>query len=276
MNAVADDAEPRSLLDRLRTLDVGSALALLCFSVSLLFLSIYQLEPFLKPVAALGLLAGLLGGTLPALWRGRNAVLPALLSSLCLLVLLFAGSWPSFSTPPSALVRIPLKQQGMAANQPVGEDDWVDASANALKRGDVRVEIVSAGIGPVQLKGKSSSYTSERFLTIRLRVSDEGIVFQQTPYEPWSDRPEALSKHPPTLTDNQGRSYAQKTFDSGAKVAGRIEADALIPGRQLKEVLVYPLPTSGVQQLRLMLPASAFGRTGVFRFQIPRSMIGGL
>lgn len=276
MNALTDDAESRSLLDRLRALDVGSALALLCFSVSLLFISFYQLEPFIKPVAALGLLAGLFVGTLPALWRGRNAVLPAFLSILCLLVLLFAGSWPSFSTPPPALVRIPLKQDGMAAHQPVGEDDWVDASANALKRGDVRVEIVSASLGPVGLKGNPSSTTSERYLTIRLRVSDEGIVFQQTPYLPWSDRAEVLSKHPPTLTDDQGRTYTQKTFNSGSKVAGRGEADTLIPGRQLREVLVYPLPASGVEQLRLMLPASAFGLTGAYRFQIPRSMIGGL
>jgi hypothetical protein len=277
MNAPADDAESRSLLDRLRDIDVGSALALLCFSLSLLFLSIYQLESFIKPVAALGLLAGLLGGTLLALWRGRNAVLPALLSILCLLVLFFAGSWPSFSTPPPALVRIPLKQQGMAAHQPVGEDDWVDASANALKRGDVRVEIVSAGIGPVELKGKSSaSLSSERYLTIRLRVSYEGIVAQQTPYEPWSDRAGEESKHPPTLTDNQGRTHTQKTFDSGRKVAGRADVDALNPGHQVKDVLVYPPPASGVEQLRLLLPASAFGLTGAFRFQIPRGMIGGL
>lgn len=277
MNASADNAEPLSLLDRLRALDFGSALAFLCFSLALLFTSFYALESFIKPIAALGLLAGLLGGTLPALWRRRNAVLPFIMSILCLLVLLFVGSWPSFSTPPPALVMIPLKGNGMAANQPFGADDWVDASANALRCGDLRVDVISVGIGPVELRGNSSaSLSSVRFLTIRLRVSYEGIVARQTPYEPWSDRAGAPSKHAPTLTDNQGQTYAQKTFDAGRKVAGRVDVDNLNPGHQVRDVLVYPLPASGAEPLRLMLPASAFGQSGAFRFHIPRSMIGGL
>jgi hypothetical protein len=266
-----------SLPDRLRAVDFGSALAFLCFSVALLFTSFYSLGPYIKPLAGLGLLSGLLGGVVPALWRKKNAILPLFMVILCLLGLLFLGSWPSFSPPSPTLLRIPLKQNGMAAYQPVGEEDWVDASANALKRGDVRVEIVSAQIGPVELKTKSSTRRSaERFLTIRLRVSYEGIVFQQTPYEPWADLVDSPSKHPPTLTDDQGRTYAQKTFAPNWKVVGRADSDALNPGHQVKEVLVYPVPSGNVGYLRLMLPASAFGLAGVFRFQIPRSMIAGL
>jgi hypothetical protein len=272
-----DDDEPPSLLDRLRNLDFGSALAFLCFSVALLFVSFDALELFIKPIAALGLLAGLLGGTVPALWRRRNIVFPLLLSTLCLLVLLFAGSWPSFSSPPPPLVTVSLNQKGMAAHQAAGADDWVDASANAVKRGDVRVEIVSARIGPVDLKRQSSTTASaERYLTIRVRASYEGVVFQQTPYEPWADRADSPSKHSPTLTDNQGHTYAQKTFGPDWKVAGRTDIDALNPGHQVKEVLVYPVPARDVEYLRLMLPASAFGLAGEFRFQIPRSMIRGL
>lgn len=268
-----EDDEPPSLRERLRKLDVGSALAFLCFSEALLLVSFSALELFIKPIAALGLLAGLLGGVLPALWRRRNAILPLLLSGLCLLVLLFAGRWPSFSSPPPRLVTVSLKQQGMTAHQAAGEDDWVDASANAVKLGDVRVQIVSAQIGPVDLKRASST---ERYLSIRVRVSYDGIIAQQTPYEPWSDRADSPSKHPPTLTDNQGRAYTQKKFDPGQKVAGRADLDALNPGHQVKDVLVYPVPGKSVEHLRLMLPASAFGTTGAFRFQIPRSMIRGL
>lgn len=276
-NVTADDDEPSSFLDRLRNLDFGSALAFLCFSVALLFCSIAALEFFIKPIAALGLLAGLLGGTVPALWRKRNIVFPLLLSILCLLVLLFAGSWPSFSSPPPPLVTVPLKQDGMAAHQAVSADDWVDASANAVKHGDVRVQIVSARIGSVDLKRQSSTRASaERYLTIRVRASYEGVIFQQTPYQPWADRADSPSKHPPTLTDTQGHTFAQKTFDSGWKVAGRADVDALNPGHQVKEVLVYPVPGRDVEYLRLMLPASAFGLDGEFRFQVPRSMIGGL
>lgn len=272
-----DDDEPSSLLYQVRNLDFGSALAFLCFSVALLLRSFDSLESFLKPIAALGLLAGLLGGAMPALWRRRNAVLPLLLSILCLLVLLFVGSWPGSSSRPPALVMVPLKQNGMAVHQVAGPEDWVDASANAVRRGDVRVQIVSVQIGPVALKRQSSTAPStERFLTIHVRASYEGIVAQQTPYEPWAERAESPSKNPPTLTDNQGRTSTQKTFDPDRKVVGRADRDALNPGHQVKEVLVYPVPARDVEYLRLMLPASAFGLTGEFRFQIPRSMIRGL
>ncbi|HTU93970.1 MAG TPA: hypothetical protein VMF69_28075 [Gemmataceae bacterium] len=273
---VEDDHEPLSLLDRVRNIDLGSALAFLCFGVALLFISFYQLEPFIKPMAALGLLAGLLGGVLPAWRRSGNAILPFLMSILCLLVLLFVGKWPSSSPSSPPLVVVPLKQKGMAAHQAVSADDWVDASANAVKRGDVRVEIVSVQIGPVSLKRNGSvGASAEPYLSIRLRASYGGVIFQQTPYQPWADLADSPSKQAPTLTDDQGRTYAQKTFDPGSKVVGRADVDALNPGHQVKEVLVYPIPAGDVKQLRLLLPASAFGLSGEFRFQIPRNMIHG-
>jgi hypothetical protein len=276
----AEDEEPPSLLDRLRTrVDIGSALAFFCFSLALLCVSLGKLAFFTKPVAALGLAAGLLGGVWPALQRGKDVRLPLLLSFLCLLALLFLGRWTSSSFSPPPLVRIALQQKRMAAHEAIREDDWMDASAYAVKRQDVRLEIVSAQVGPAELNPKPlprSPLAAEPYLTIRLRASYEGVVFRQTPYEPWADLPGSPSKHAPTLTDNQGRAYAQKTFDPGCKVVGRADFDALNPGHQVKEVLIYPVPSKDVEHLQLLLPASAFGLTGAFRFQVPRSMIRGL
>ena len=115
-----------------------------------------ELESFHQAHRRPGIAGGPAGRRVAGMWRRRNVVLPLLLSILCLLVLLFAGRWPSFSSPPP-LVTVSLKQKGMAAHQAAGADDWVDASANAVKLGDVRVEIVSAQIGPVDLKRKSSA-----------------------------------------------------------------------------------------------------------------------
>ncbi len=276
-NEQAASDEPSTWLDRLRALDFGSALAFLCFGVALLLVSFYELENFIKPIAGLGLLAGLLVGVLPALWRRTNVLFPLLMSILCLLLLLFAGRWPgSLASTPSHLI-ISLKQGGMVARQPAGAEDWVDASTNAVRHGDVRVDVASVQIGPVDLKLNTAvTASSERYLTIRLRVSNEGVLFQQTPYEPWADRADSPSKNPPVLTDSQGHTYAQKTFEAGRKVVGRADGDILNPGHQVREVLVYPVPARDVDYLQLMLPASAFGLTGEFRFQIPRSMIRGL
>ncbi len=54
---------------------------------------------------------------------------------------------------------------------------------------------------------------------------------------------------------------------------GRADVDLLNPGHQVKEVLVFPVPPADVEYLRLTLPASAFGLSGEFRFQVSRGMI---
>jgi hypothetical protein len=268
-----EDEEPVSLLGRLRMLDVASAAALLCGSVALLFVSIPEWDWLIKPLSGAGLLLGLLAGALPAVRKGDSVAPSLVVSVLCLLVLLFAGSWPTAPDPPPPMAAVPLQRKGMASHQPVDADNWVDAATNAVQKEDVRVQVVSARIGRVDLKNRSGVVpSSDRYLVIRLRVSYMGIVFQQTPYEPWADRADSPSKHPPILTDNTDRVYDQKVFDSGRKVVGRAEVDALTPGHQVKEVLIFPIPPGDVKYLRLKLPASAFGLTGEFRFQIPRGM----
>ncbi|HWG44816.1 MAG TPA: hypothetical protein VN688_18725 [Gemmataceae bacterium] len=266
--------EPVSLFGRLLALNAGSATALLCGSVALLFVSIPELDFLIKPLSALGLLIGLLAGVLPALRKGTKGIIPLIVSVFCLLILLFVGSWPrSSAPPPRPMVAIPLQQGGMVPHQPVTADDWVDAAANAMRRDDVRVQVVSARVGRVDLKKQSGVVPSpDRYLVIRLRVSYEGILFQQTPYEPWADLPDSPSKHQPILTDNSDLAYTQKTFDAG-KVVGRADLDALTPGHQVKEVLVFPIPPRDVEYLRLTLPAAAFGLTGEFRFRISRGML---
>jgi len=263
------------LIDRLRALNAGSAAALLCVSVALLFASIPELEFLIKPLSALGLLLGLLPGLLAAMRQGAAVAPPLVVSVLCLLVLLFLGSWPSSSTPPPpSPAAVPLKQKGMGARQSIEADDWVDAAANAVSRDDVRVQVVSARIGRVDLNNRSgTSLSPDKYLVIRLRSSYEGVLFQETPYDPWADRAGSPSKRQPTLTDNRDRKYNQKTFDAGWKVVGRADTDALTPGHQVKEVLVFPVPPADVEYLRLTLPASAFGLSGEFRFRIPRGMI---
>ncbi len=271
--------EPVSWIERLRRLDGGTAAALFCGSVALLLASFADLSFLTKPLAALGLLIGLLAGVLPALRRRTRWIAPVAVSFLCLFALLFVGAWPTSSPPPPPVaVAVPFGPGGMSAHPAVAEDDWVDAAANALRREDVRVQVVSVQVGRVELKNRSGNGTlsPDKHLAIRLRVSYDGVLSQQTPYEPWADLTGSPSKHAPTLTDNTGRTYTQKTFDAGWKVVGRADVDALNPGHQVKEVLVFPVPPKNVEYLGLELPASAFGRAGAFRFRIPRGMIQGL
>jgi hypothetical protein len=267
--------QPLSLIDRLRALNAGSAAALFCASLALLFVSIAELDFLIKPAAGVGLLLGLLAGVLPAVRRKTPVGLSLIVSALCLLILLFLGRWPNVSAPPPPpMAAIQLQQKGMTPHQTAGAEDWVDAATSAVQKDDIRVQVVSARIGRVELKNRGGSVsTSDRQLVIRLRLSYQGVLFQPTPYDPWCDRADAPSKHAPMLADNTDRNYTQKVFDPGWNVVGRAIVEPMTPGHQVKEVLVYPIPPADVEYLRLKLPASAVGLSGEFHFQIPRSMI---
>jgi hypothetical protein len=264
-----------SLAARLLHLDPITRAALVAGSVALLLASIPSLSLLTTPLAALGLLLGIAASLAAALRRPANLVLPLAVSVLGLLTLLFAGRWPEAAPPPPPqLVAVPLRQKGMVAHRPISDSDWADASADAVQSKDLRVQVtgVRVGVVPLEYQGKKV-LSPDKYLVIRVQVSYQGVVFEQLPYTSWADLANSPSGHPPTLTDNRDHTYAQKTFDPARPVVGRGGRSYLSPGRQVNEVLVFPVPHARVEQLRLTLPASAFGRTGAFRFQVPRSMI---
>jgi hypothetical protein len=267
-----------SLATQLRRLDIGTAAAFALGSVALLTASIPGLELLTKPLAGVGLLLGIILGVVPAVRKQTNLVLPGITCGLCLFVLLLVGSWPRVSPPaPRPAMAIRLHKAGMVAPRPVEEEEWLPADEFAYRTSNLQVQVVSVQVGPVDLRGPGKSGpTQENYLTIHLRVTDEGVLFREkVPYETWADEGGAPSKHPPELTDNQERIYPQKTFDANVKIGGRAYAGALAPPA-MNELLVFPAPQNGIEHLRLKLPASAFGVPGEFRFQIPKSMIEGL
>jgi hypothetical protein len=267
--------EETTFLERLRHLDGGTVVAFCCGSVALLLASLPYLGLLSKPLSGLGLLVGL-GVSLWPAWRGRTPVwVPLAASALCLATLLFVGSLSTAPAPPPAHpLAVDLRQGGMVAHQPLREDDWVDASASAIQWHNLRVQIVSVQVGRMELQAEKKTVLSPQSqLLIQVRVSYQGSAFQEIPYESWADQVQAASKHPPALSDSLERHYAQSTFDPALKIKERGERGSLTPGRLIDEALIYPVPPPEAEYLRLTLPASAFGASGVFRFQIPRAMI---
>jgi hypothetical protein len=261
-------------LGRLGQVDLGTVAAFLVGSVALILASIPSASYLTRPLAGLGLSLGLLGGVAPTLWKRANPMFPLAASALCLVVLLVAGGRPR---PPAAAPRFvaySLRDGGMAAHRPLTAGDWVDASTEGVRMGEVKARVVGVRVGGVELDQEGKKLvTPEKHLVIRLQMSLETVLFRQVPYDPWADVPGTPSKHPPTLTDNGEREYPQKTFAPGQRVRGRRDLDALTPGHLVDEVLVFPVPPVNVEYLRLTLPAVAFGETGEFHFQIPRSLI---
>jgi hypothetical protein len=266
---------PDSFLTRLRRIDAGSVFALLVGSAAILIASLPSVAFLSKPLSVTALLIALAGSMAPALWRRTALVWPVVVSLLSLGALLFAGSWPEGRPPPAPpLVAIPLKEKGMVAHQPIDASEWINAAEFAVKAYDLRVQLVSVRLGTVEFEPQGKkSFSSEKYLVVQVRVGYDGAAFQPIPYEPWIDLADAPSKVAPTLTDSANKSYAQKTFSSKQQVVGRGGRSYLTPGRQVNEVLVYPLPMGRVEYLRLELPAAAFGRKGTIRFQIPWTFV---
>jgi hypothetical protein len=218
----------------------------------------------------------LLASLLPALKKGRRLDIPSAVLALCTIVFLFVGKWPSLSGPPSPpTLAVALHPQPITPNRIIEKGEWVDASKDAMQMNHLRVEILSVRVGAVNLVPPVQNKTGlkDKYLVIHLRVSYHGARFREIPYDRWADLANVPSKHKADLRDDGSQSYAQVVFDLPSKVAGRVEGELLTPGHMVREVLVYPPPSAGMQHLRLILPGSAFGVTGEFRFHIPRSMI---
>jgi hypothetical protein len=247
--------------------------ALAASGVGILVASIPPAAFLSKVLSGAGLLLALLAGLSAAGQKPGAAWLSLPVAGLCLLALVFAGNWPQLQAPPPpAVVAIPLGKAGMMPNRPIEDSEWVDAAEWAVRRDDLRVHVVSARVGPAELrKGEEGPALSPtKHLVLQVAVLCEGTRAPEVAYQPWADLDQAPSRHPPTLTDDRGQRYPQDTFDA---VAGRGERTPSIIGMQIREILVFPVPPAEVEYLRLELPASAYGGQGAFRFQVPRSMI---
>jgi hypothetical protein len=291
---------PASVVSHLRHLDGVTAAAWFCGSMAFFLASVPPLSYLTKPLSALGLVLALVASLVPAVRKQTSVVFPLAAGALCLVLVVLVGKWPRLGTPaPPPPVAVPFGQKGMVANQPIGDGDWVDASTHAVQKEDLRVRVLAARIGTVELvaQGKENSppgqarprkydepvtdplarrkkvWSQDKQLVIRLQVTYQGALFRAIPYQTWADLVNVPSKHPPILTDTLKRPYAQKTYDAAWKVVGRVDGDTLTPGHMVNEVLVFPVPPAGVESLRLTLPAAAFGGTGEFHFLIPRGMI---
>jgi hypothetical protein len=261
------------------TIDLMTAAAFLAGCAAILFAAIPNLIFLAKPLGLLGLLVGLVGSAAPPLRKRpplrkpSHVGFPLGASAFCLFVLLFVGNQPRVE-PPLPFAAIPLSDKGMTAHKAIMEDDWVDASASAVRHHDLRIDVVSVTIGGVEVEDQGkTTLTPEKHLVIRVRASYETPRYTRIPYEPWVDKGGSPSKHPPILTDTAKHSYAQDTFAPNLTIVGRDKSFFITPGHQVKEVLIFPAPTELPEFLHLELPADAFGMKGVIRFHIPKSMI---
>jgi hypothetical protein len=305
--------EPRiSPLQRLANLDGPTLAAFVLGSVGLFLASVPPWDMLAKVLALVALLLGLFASLLPALLSGRNPAFSLFVTALGLIVVLFLGRWPQLPARlPTGPMAVPLSAHAKTGPRPVKEDEWLDASEDALRDQGLRVQVFSARIVPAEDLGQARPPKLQgKVLLVQVRVSQEGQEPKSFPYESWADQAAAPSAHTPRLTDDTGRAYTQFFLDASklperprpaapglvipgsdeektpggkpvpapAKKGPRPSAPTapprgLGPGGILNMTLAYPAPPPEVTVLQLELPATAFGLEGRFRFRLPRAMI---
>jgi hypothetical protein len=261
--------------------------SLLLGSAALVTASIPYLRVLALPLSGLGVVLSAVAmisasSSRDYLARKRGFALPLAGGLASLTVFLLAGFWLNqFSalfaglrkSPTAEQKTVPLRTQANRSETGHLEAEWVDASRDAIQFGDVRVRLVSAVIGPAELKlPKSKKPPKEKYLIIRVRVSNAGAE-RVVQFRSWYEAAVRGEQSAAVLQDNQGKTYPMKVFPPDVEVVGRVTQANLPPGKKVEDMLIFEGRPTQVEFLRLELPASAFGSSGAVRMQIPGSMI---
>jgi putative heme-binding domain-containing protein len=163
--------------------------------------------------------------------------------------------WAMDSRPapvdPNLLVVV-SRERAREEGRPLAEDEWVDAETEGIRQDDLLVSLESVKGGRLLERGGTS------FLLVHFHLDQfqpgRTIAFERF----------APGKNEPILTDDSGRSYAF-VVDRVRKPPTKF--DVLL---KVDHLLVFELPPSQVRELKLELPAAAWGREGVCRFRISK------
>jgi hypothetical protein len=169
---------------------------------------------------------------------------------------------------------VPVTNRDGSAARTATEEDWVDASRDAVHKSDLRLVVTSVTVKPLDYKdarGKKAR-TREKYLQIALRLSNVAIN-RTVDYASWGEFGRAGDGRGPRLYDNLGKPYAVKVLDPGTEATGHVASARIGPLKAVKDLLAFEPPPPGIEYLRLELPCAAFGATDKFQLQIPKRMV---
>ena len=221
------------------------------------------------PLAAVGVVVA--GSTLFGLeaqrwlgWAGVGLNAAALTLALLLPSWLGMSGWVPTADPEAGPK--PVTAVGRDGSLPKAAA-WVNAAQAVWEQGDVRVAVTGVEIAPLEPAAKSPERRRERGLRVGLKLTNVGVA-RAIDFDAWAGPPTTPPAVGPTLTTAAGVVLAPKPPPTTTKVA-------VFPGKSAECVLWFALPT-GVEELRLDLPPTAFQGAEPVRFSIPSIMIGGL
>jgi hypothetical protein len=251
---------------------VSGAAALFVCGIALVCASVAPICFLMLPLAGMSLAGGITSLVLACRAKKPRFVLPVCGCAACGTLLFVAIIFPPLLGPtyarsrqpnslPAAMRAIPLAGAPLLRAVP----EWTEADKYALQRGDFRIEVVKAWVGPSfgASEEKKDSPPTDFFL-VRLRVKRtklpelvgrEASCFEQ------SDQRRA------TLVDDAGRSYQLQDLRV-VEPDGTNRRSSPVLISMVEEVFVFSPPPASVGFLRLELPIVEESGGGAFRFAI--------
>jgi len=234
------------------------------------------------PVSGVGLVLGVSGLIIVLVSKRGSAGFPIAGSAVSFVAIAVAGLWMlvcagMFGTAKTSFDEVKKNAdeifKKMAELQRQDAGDWVDASKDAARNGDVEVRVTSVTIGPVDLEmengavGKSATDS----VIIRLVVKNVSLEGKAINYKGWIPKAK-LDRSAAALRDNGVFAYPHSILDRPVKgqIRSPIEINA---GESREDVFAFHAPRTDPKDLRLELPATAFGGIGSIKFRIPPAMI---
>jgi hypothetical protein len=231
-----------------------------------------------RPLAAVGLLLGFIGVAVVGSGKPLRLVLPiggAVLSGAVLVVALFVPALlgPRYDVSreksdydPAAVRVVPLHLSG--GTDALEIDGYADAARAALQQGTIRVRIGRATVAPVQVVDSRKRFTKQPYLAVTVQIQNLGTPARVRLVH-WGTTGERAV--PEAVATAGGVKLAPANLNPDVPV-GLSYGQELFPGKSASDLLVFEAPTLGAP-VRLELAAEAWGGSGVFRFQIPGTML---
>jgi hypothetical protein len=223
--------------------------------------------PKYQPVAiGFGVLAVIVGmvGIVVAGKPGRGGRLVPI--SACAIgtgVISLAIIWPSLlalGPPLGDNVPRPFGRDVPAGGEmPVPSPDSMGPGVRDFRQGAIRVVIKSLSVDKVKF---ADNQTGDTTLQIALRVTNNSRD-AALPYRGWSMPPRGEKSPAPALHDDHGKLLKQRMADSGKQVAGQVREVSVPAQGSVDDLLIFDAPGDTPLILRLDLPLSAIGGTGM-------------
>lgn len=210
----------------------------------------------------------------PKRWRSRDVLWLLAGGGICAAVLATALFNPHLLNrnwgrdfrveEPDPLQLFLVSRDGKVTGSALTEADWVDASKHAIRQGDLHVTLEKVAVQAPPVTGPDK--TKQPHLLITVRLANVGRL-SQLMYE--------RVKGPPILRDDQGQTYALRTFEPPNVVERQVLKEILSPNRRIEDLWIFEPPDPGAAHLELELPSSIWGGKGTCKFRIPREMFSG-